>query len=382
MQNPDRLSVLLLARELGQGGSERQLTEMAKGLDPNRFCPYVGYFRPGIRSDDLEEKGIPCFQIGVRSFAQRDILLQAQLLKKFLRNNRIDIVHTFDYPLTCFAVPIARAVGVPIVLSSQRGHRQLIPAPYRAAVRVTDLIVDGIVVNCLAMQRHLIDEEDAPRRKVQLCHNGIDVTHFKPGVSLNDFSQPDRPLVLGVVAALRPEKRLDLLIRAAAYLQPMLPDLQVMIAGSGSELEALQVLARELGILHKCVFHPAESDVRGWLNRISIFVLPSSTEGLSNSLMEAMACGCGVVASNVGGNPELVIDGETGLLFESGNLLDLANKILRLAENRKLRESLASKALQRIREQFTLEKSAARMAGIYEHFIASKRCDRLSKSGG
>jgi glycosyltransferase involved in cell wall biosynthesis len=365
--------VLLLARELGHGGSERQLTEIAKRLDSARFAVNVGYFRPGVRSIELEEAGVPCFQLGVRSFRQADILQQSRDFATFLRNRRIQIVHTFDYPLTCFAVPIARLCGVPIVLSSQRGHRNLVPPHFRVLLRVTDLIVDGIVVNCVAMQDHLIQEEEWARRRIHLCYNGIDVQYFQPRRSLPEFIEAKSRLTVGCICVLRPEKQLDILLRAVAQLQTSLPNLCLVIVGSGPENENLQELARNLGILDKCRFQPAERDIRPWLAQIDIFVLPSSTEALSNSLMEAMATGCCVVASKVGGTPELVIDGETGLLFQSGNAIDLAHKLQLLAAKPTLRKVLAEKARQLIVDKFSLGRSASRLTDIYEYFMASIR---------
>ena len=156
-----------------------------------------------------------------------------------------------------------------------------------------------------------------------------------------------------------------------AQLQTSLPKLCLVIVGSGPENENLQELARNLGILDKCRFQPAERDIRPWLAQIDIFVLPSSTEALSNSLMEAMATGCCVVASKVGGTPELVIDGETGLLFQSGNAIDLAHKLQLLAAKPTLRKVLAEKARQLIVGKFSLERSASRLTDIYEYFMAS-----------
>jgi glycosyltransferase involved in cell wall biosynthesis len=120
------------------------------------------------------------------------------------------------------------------------------------------------------------------------------------------------------------------------------------------------------------LFHPAEKDVGPWLKSIDIFVLPSLTEALSNSLMEAMASGCSIIASNVGGNPELVSHGETGMLFKSNDAQSLAATIRLVARNPNLRRRLACNAQALIRENFRLEQSAGRMAEIYDDFVSRK----------
>lgn len=117
------------------------------------------------------------------------------------------------------------------------------------------------------------------------------------------------------------------------------------------------------------MFEPATRDVVPWLHAIDIFVLPSLSEALSNSLMEAMACGCCAVASRVGGNPELIQDGETGLLFEKGNACDLADRLLLLIHHPELRERLAECGSCRTAARFSMAASVGRMQEIYDGFL-------------
>ena len=120
--------VLLLARELDLGGSERQMTEIAKTLDRSRFYPHVGCFRPqGIRHAELAASGVPIVHFPVDSFVSLRALSEAWKLGSYIRRHRIRLVHTFDYPLTLFAVPVARWLTRAVVVSSQRSHRSLIP---------------------------------------------------------------------------------------------------------------------------------------------------------------------------------------------------------------------------------------------------------------
>jgi L-malate glycosyltransferase len=361
------IPILLLVRELGAGGSERQLTEIAKGLDKDHFEVHVGYFREGMRCAELTHAGIRTLKIGVTSFRRPEALSQARRLGNYLRAHRIAIVHTFDYPLTCFGVPVARAFGVPVVLSSQRGHRELIPEFYRPLVRATDLLVDGIVVNCQAMELHLVRDEDVPRRKIRLCYNGIDSDRYIPPSPEERASRLS--VTAGCVSVLRKEKNLGLLLRAFRRSMECCPELKLLIVGGGQEEPRLQQLAHHLGLQGRFNLRSAQNDVIPALREIDIFVLPSVTEAFSNSLMEAMACGCAVIASAVGGNPELVDPEGTGLLFESGNLTDLSDKITRLARNHHLRKRLGIKAREFIKQQFSLERASRRMEGIYQEFL-------------
>ena len=360
------VSILLMVRELGSGGTERQLTELARALDPSRFTTHVGCFVEGIRTPDLVSAGIPVVSFPVTSFTNASLFRGAFLFGRYLRRHRIRIVHTYDVPAVCFGVPVARVFGVRTVLSSQRGHRDL--SPFRAWLRASDRMVQAVVVNCEYMRAHLLNDEHVPASKIQLCYNGLDTKLFYP-VSR---SGGGRPFTIGVTCVLRREKGLPTLLRAFARVRELEPGMRLVLVGSGAMLGELQSLAAELGILPQCHFEPMTSDVRPWLQQMDIFVLPSLTEALSNSLMEAMACGCAAVASNVGGNPELIRHGETGLLFEKEDVEDLASRLRYLIENPEYRRLLAATGATRIAAEFSIEASARRMEEIYLSFCGPK----------
>jgi glycosyltransferase involved in cell wall biosynthesis len=371
--------VLLMAREMGPGGTERQLTELAKALDRRSFEPHVAFFREGFRSAELRDAGIACLCLGVHSFLRPRALRKAWALGKYIRWHKMHIVHTFDYPLTCFGVLVARSVGVPVVLSSQRGHRALIPRGYLQLVRITDRIVNGIVVNCEYMRRHVTNDEGISPERVYLCYNGLDVARFSPHSSTILPSEAGcGAITIGAVSLLRPEKNLGLLLRAFARLAPETPNARLILVGSGPECANLRSLARELGISDRCTFQAAEPDVSAWLRTMDIFVLPSISEALSNSLMEAMGCGCAVVASNAGGSSELITSGRTGLLFDSGDVEDLAEKLKRLVESRELRAELGGNAAQLMNSSFSIPASAQVMQDIYRSFFRSGETARES----
>ncbi len=353
-----------MVRELGPGGTERQLTELARSLDPSLFKTHVGCFRDGIRTPDLLAAGIPVVSFPVTSFTNASILRGAFVFGRYLRRHRIQIVHTYDVPSVCFAVPIARAFGVPTVLTSQRGHRDL--SPLRWWLRTTDRMAQAVVVNCQYMRDHLVHDEHVPENKIRLCYNGLDPKVFHPA-SASDGS---RPFTIGVTCVLRREKGLTTLLRAFARVRDLQPGMRLVLVGSGAMLGELQSLAAELGILPQCRFEPMTSDVRPWLHQMDIFVLPSLSEALSNSLMEAMACGCAGVASNVGGNPELIRHGETGLLFEKEDVEDLASQLRCLIENPEYRRQQAAAGAMRIAGEFSIDASARRMEEIYLSFCA------------
>jgi len=365
MKVSGRIPILLMVRELGIGGSERQMTEIAKALDRTVFDVRVGCFRPaGMRGEELQDFGIPIVHFPVHSYRSPVAISEALQLSRYIHRNRIAIVHTWDYPLNVFAPVIARTMTRAIAISSQRADRGLIPSAYRRLITLADRMSHAIIVNCKFIEEHLLSRR-VPSQKLHVCYNGIDPKQFQR------LSRP-HPLTIGVVCALRPEKNLITLIDAFALVRKLAPELKLVIVGSGDELPILERRARETGVRDFCHFEPATARVREWLSVIDIFVLPSITEALSNSLMEAMVSGCCAVASDVGGNPELVRHGATGLLFRPGDVSNLAEALRSLIADGTLRRRMAKQGQDIISNKFSISRAAERMQEIYCDCLANR----------
>jgi glycosyltransferase involved in cell wall biosynthesis len=355
---------MLLIQHLGPGGSERQLFVIATNLDRKRFTPHVCCFRTdGVMDRSLVERGVPVLCLPVKSFVSAGALRAAWDLWSYLRRHRIRIAHAFDNPMASFGVPVARAARVPVVLSSQRGHREVFPQRLRGWLRFSDRLAHGIVVNCEFMSRHLREEEGVPASHIYICRNGVDGTAFASRAPRAAGS------VVGVVSVLRPEKDLATLLDAFALVRRERPDARLILTGGGPELGDLEARARSLGLGDACRFEPATTDVARALSALDVFVLPSRTEALSNAIMEAMATGLCVIASRVGGNPELITDGVTGLLFEVGDSAGLSLQILRAIGDDALRARLGESAARRMREEFSIDRSVQRMQEIYDEVL-------------
>jgi glycosyltransferase involved in cell wall biosynthesis len=211
----------------------------------------------------------------------------------------------------------------------------------------------------VTVRRELLTIDRVPGQRIRHCPNGIDTGVFQPATRPREG-----PAVIGAIGALRPEKNLETLLEAFARLRRG-ADARLLIVGQGPSLPGLKALARKLDLGARCAFEPATKDVPARLQSIDIFVLPSLSEALSNALMEAMACGCCAVVSRAGGNPELVRDGETGLLFPPGDAGALASCLDLLLGDPVLRVRLAAAGAERMRKEFSIESAAARMEEIY-----------------
>ena len=359
---------MLMARELDQGGVERDVAKIATHLDPARFETHVGsYNAHGMRYDELRAAGIPLLHLPVKSLFSREALQSAIRLTEYLKQHAIQVLHCYD-PTAALAVPAARCAGLPAILSSQLCYREIQDPKTTLLSRMTDVISDAVVVNCKAIQQYMIDIEGVPAKRVELCYNGVDTTQFYPA----DAPRPDilasASLVVGTLCALRPEKGLPLLQEGfARAVRPA--GTKLAIVGSGAELPTLRQNADRLGITADSLFVPATTEAPRWMRAMDIFVLPSYSEAFSNSLLEAMACGCAAIGSRVGGTPELIADGERGLLFEPGNAAELAHKLSLLMREQDLRRDLGARAAQFARQNLTIEIAARRTAAIYEKLL-------------
>jgi glycosyltransferase involved in cell wall biosynthesis len=368
MPNPQPRPVLLMTSQLGIGGTERQLVQTALTLDRARFQPRVACFDAGgFHAAKLREAGIPILELPVRSFKRWHAITEAGRLARYLRDNRIQVAHAFDVPMDVFGVPVARLARTPVVISSQRAHRDLTPGIYQRALRITDRMVDAIVVNSRAVERELRQQYNVPAALIRFWPNNIEPAEFAVEPRVRQPQLAGAGLVIGSLCALRPEKGLDLLLEAYASLQPSPGPLGII--GSGPEEARLQQQAAALRLGDSCRFVPTVTNVAEWLRSIDIYVLPSRSEAFSNSLMEAMSCGCCCVASDAGGNPELLEQGVTGMLFRSGDAHGLAENLRQLAADDELRRRLSQAAALHIRRNFSVAASAGRAAALYSELL-------------
>jgi glycosyltransferase involved in cell wall biosynthesis len=365
--------VLMTVRELHYGGIQKDVTKIATRIDRSRFEPHVAAYEvEGIRVEELRQAGVPVVHIPLPSLSPSAALPAAIQVGRYIRKHGISVVHAYD-TTAVLMVPVARALRVPAVLTSALGRRELLDSRSHTLVRWTDRLVDTVVVNCEAMRRHLIEDEHVPAERIDLCYNGVLTSEFFPSDTPGIPMLPDASLVIGSVCVLRPEKALTVLQEAFSRIRHLDPGMKLVFVGSGDELARLQQNAIRLEIADANVFVPATQRVADWMRAMDIFALPSSSEAFSNALLEAMACGCCVVGSRVGGTPELIgANEERGLLFKSGDPNDLAAKLSRVIEDVNLRRSLSKAASCFAHDNLSIENAAARTALIYDKVLRRK----------
>ncbi|MGH9608656.1 MAG: glycosyltransferase family 4 protein [Bryobacteraceae bacterium] len=357
--------ILLLVRELGIGGAERDLTKVAKHLDRSRFEPHVGCFRDqGLRRAELEAAGVPVVRFPVHSFRSPSVFKALAAFRRYAKQHKIAFVHAFDLPTNIFGCAGARFSGLPFIASQLWFRESIYYSGWRLHL-LSMRVADAVVVNSHAVEERLLREQPRLRGRVHVSHNGVETEFFHPC----EGSPTDGPLVIGSVCALRQEKRMDLLLDAFAQIHASRPGIRLLIVGSGDMLASLEQQRDRLRLGGDCVFEPAKEDVSSWMRRIDIFALCSDSESFPNALLEAMASGCCVVGSRIGGVPELIADGRSGLLFEPGNTGDLAAKLAAVVDDQCLRGRLAREAARTAREDFSIEAAVGRLEKLYNRVL-------------
>ena len=376
--------ILLMVRALGIGGCERDLTKIALGLDREQFEPHIAcIYSEGLRFREIQAAGVPIVTLPTRSLISWSAVTGARVLRKYIRDNRIQIAHAYDSSMDLIAVPFCRMYGVPVVIKSNLWFRTLTAPSYGPLFKFTDRIVDAIVTNSDAVRQDLIRGYHVPAGKIFLCHNGVDTAVFRPRSSEARVAPVrDASLVVGCVCAIRQEKRTDLLMRAFERVQNLRPGMKLLIVGSGPLQETVAKLRTSLGLESRCHLEPSNEDVSGWMRSIDIFVQASDSESFPNALLEAMACGCCVVASRVGGIPELVADRHNGLLFKPGDLDDLIQKLTYAIHHDEMRRTFGSRAVETAGDRFPITAIVRRMQTFYDSLLKQKMDKlRLSKNG-
>ena len=367
------------------GGTERQFTRLAASLDRERFEVHIGCLhRSGPLALELESIGLELTEFPLTSFYDANTLRQFVRLVRFFRERRIQVLHAFDFYTDVFTVPAARAAGVAVILASRRELMNLRTPWQRRAVKIACKMSTGVVVNSLATAKDAIDAGLAGNEALFTLPNCIDLDRFKRvadtvAIRAKLGIAPDAP-VAGTLCVLRPEKDLETFLRACQMVRESFPSARFAIIGEGPERRRLEELADDLAIADAVLFLGARNDIPELLATMDVFVLTSRTESFPNAILEAMAAGRAVVATNVGGVPEVVWDGESGLLAPAGDASEIASRIVQLLGDPARRQAMGNSGLERVKTEYAVETVSARLQALYRRLL-NERLLRPERNG-
>lgn len=348
--NASRIPIALVLTSFDLGGTERQMTELIRRLDPARFDVHVVCFRrEGPWLARVEEKAASIVEFRLGPLCSAHAARQFVRLARWFARRRIVVAHACDMYANLFALPAAAVARVPIRTGSRRGIVQPSGTPGLLRLQAFGYrLADKVIANSEAAAA-VLREEHVPSNRVAVIPNGIDLDALP-------IAGRRRPLrTITTVANLRRGKGHDVLLHAASGLLRRHPDLVFQLVGDGPLRPSLEALAATLGIDDRVRFLGHRDDVAAILQTSDLFAFPSLMEAFPNGVMEAMAAGLPVVATRVGGIPELVEDGRTGLLVPPGDAEAMCGAVERLLASPDEADALAAAARRHIEQHYSFD---------------------------
>jgi sugar transferase (PEP-CTERM/EpsH1 system associated) len=367
-----RLRILHVMSCFGIGGTEHGVLKVIKGLGPLEFEHRICAVR-GVDENFVRQMKVPA-QVSAVGSPEPGLQFPLFRLIRLMKEFRPHIVHTRNFGAV-EAIAAARLGGVPVVIHSEHGYELEIlrglPLRRRLACGALYAIADQVCTVTRDLKDYHSKQSWISPRRFRVIYNGVNTEQFSPRPELapafrSEFGLPMDRIVIGSVGRLVPIKDLKSLLQAAEIVVRRGKDVHVLIVGSGPELPKLQAYAsasRELAA--RTLFLGASDRVSDLLNSMDIFVLPSISEGMSNTILEAMASGLPVVVSRAGGNPELVEGGRVGGLFYPRDVEALAGHLCQLADDPALRREYGRVARLRAEEQFSLSVMVKNYRDLY-----------------
>ncbi|HEB76091.1 MAG TPA: glycosyltransferase [Nitrospirae bacterium] len=360
------LRICYVIGQLGRGGAERQLYELVRGINREVFSPVVvSLSSGGVWGEAFRRLGIDVIELPRRKNMELSRLFG---LIRLLRAVKPDIVHTYLYSANSYGRIAAVLTGVPVIIASERSLPETGKDKKRCQVftdRILAAFSHGIVCNSRKAAETLVERYSFDPKKVFTVHNGIDADEFSRQAGGSGMRGGLR--VVGTVGRLHPSKNYRMFLDAAGIVLERADSVRVrfVIVGDGESRAELESYARDTGVADKVHFAGERSDVPALLKGMDVFVMTSRYEGLSNAIMEAMLAGLPVVATDVGGNGELVVDGETGFLCPPDDAGTVAERILYLLGNEEEAAQMGARGRERVMRDFSVERMVRATEEIY-----------------
>lgn len=371
--------VLFIIDELCEiGGAERVLFKMIRSLPGDLFRCSLLTFRINEEAD-ASKIGCPVHVLPLNKTYDWNAVKVARQIRSFVKKEKVAIVHTFFETSDLWAGPIAKLSGCPILVSSRRDLGILRSRKHRIGYKILRGMYDSVLTVSPQVTEFCIQQDGLDPARVQTLFTGLDMDCLANTASRDLMRRElDIPLtapVIVTVGNIRKVKGIDILLETASIVCRAYSDAVFLVVGRKSEEEhcrELESRAAALGLGKNFRMIGSREDVFSILQMSDVFCLPSRSEGFSNALIEAMACGLPCIATNVGGNPEVLTHGKTGLLVPSENCDAMALALTHLLSdpNRAREMGLRGKSL--VQSRFTTEAMITNLVGVYQRLIAAK----------
>lgn len=357
------IPLLFLVTNFDRGGAEKILTRWANGLPRKKYAVQVAAMQGRTQAvrQALAQAGIPAHDLGMTWKGDLRVMVR---LAQLLRRERIQILVTFLFHPTLLGRLMGSLCGVPMRVSSERTM-----ASESRVRRMLNRWTVGLATHVVAVSDRVAayaarEFRIPPDRLTTIC-NGVDLDRFRPAPRDGFGGGP----VIGSTARLHAENDHATLLRAFSRVSTRWPEAELLLVGRGPEEARLKALAEDLGTSTRIHFVGEQEDVAPFLHQMDLYVQPSVAAGMPNSVLEAMAAGLPVVATAIGGTPEAVVEGETGLLVPPRNPMALADAMLKLLEDRRLAEAFGRVGRARVETHFSEERMLQQVEALLDRLV-------------
>jgi glycosyltransferase involved in cell wall biosynthesis len=376
------INVLQLIHAFIEGGSERQMIQLTKLLlESGKYRVHVACLDgTGALRQEIDRLGFSeVAEFPLTSFYDSNMLLQLRRFRDHVRKRDIRLVHTHDFYSNIFGMAGSALSGVPVRMASRRETQGMRTQNQKRGELLAFKLAHRIIANAEAVRDQLL-LEGVPGKKISVVYNGLDLARLTPQSStrseiltllgLSAMEETPGLKFVTIVANLKHDvKDHPMFLRAARRIQAAVPEARFLIAGTGELLAPMRALAAELGIGSHSFFLGRCAQVPELLSISDVCVLSSKAEGFSNAILEYMAAEKPVVATNVGGAREAVIEGETGYLVASNDDEKMAQRIVDLLRNPELALSMGQAGRRRVETRFSCQAQLGKTEQIYEELL-------------
>jgi len=363
-------NILFVNYSLAVGGIETLILRICKKLDKEKFSAQICVFEVnGGLQNEFEAAGVKTHVIKKNKGIDFWLILKLMLL---FRREKINAVHAHNQSAWLYSSVAAKLLNIPLIYTE---HTIIDKSSWLPVERLLSKITFQITTVAASVANFIIKKAAVPARKVKVLYNGIDAVAYNTGLALKreDFFLKDTDFVIGNVASLLPKKNHKTLLLSFELVLKKIPQAKLLIAGDGPLRQELISLSESLGIKDSVFFLGIRKDIARVLRVFDVFALSSIREGFPMVLLEAMAAGLPVVATNVDGNPELVLDGETGLLVPPNDPAALAGAIIRIFEDKILARQMGIKGKGVVMSRFVFDDMVKEYEKTYESACAKLR---------
>lgn len=360
----EKIRVCHVSMCLTTGGLERLLVEFAKRTNPEQYdLQFAVLGDVGQPAEDIKSLGKTVTQINTGKSGRWSQFLN---LRKLFVEQRIDIVHSHNTYAHFYASIAGYLAGVPVILNTQHGRGCGNSLKQRGHFLLANRLAHQILAVSEDSARICQKQDPLSRSKITALWNGIDLDRFS-------FHGPQNKPHAISVARLSPEKDFPTLLQATRLVVDLYPEFKLTMVGDGLERSSLEKLCSELNLDSHVTFLGERSDVPDLLKQAGMFVSSSSTEGISLTLLEALAVGLPIITTDVGGNPEIIEEGTTGYLVPSRNPQRLAEAICNHLEKPEAWGTIAATGRASVEKKFHINRMIKDYEELYRSYILEKR---------